>query len=157
MLLEYDRRRALAARPMLILRSDRTRLTVRAKRVGAYVPKQPGVLIELRYRVRAVFPHGGRWSYEVLDGTRANRRFRFPPAVIGGTSTRTRRDVVAFAGVDPADAEPLPPEVTVVPSKRSDDGNGGPWILAAAIALVGTGALATYGVRRTATPLPRRR
>jgi hypothetical protein len=157
-LVEFGGRELAAARPTVILRSGTARFSVRPRLVGATVPSGSDVLGEARYRLRVVFPRAGRWSYTVVDGTRANRHFRFPMATIGGNADRLTTGYVAFPvgsaahsqggggpimdPPDPAASEPegaLPPEV-VLPPDDEPDGDGFPlWIPAAGLTLAGLG------------------
>jgi MYXO-CTERM domain-containing protein len=159
-LVEFGGREVAAARPVVILRSRSERFAVRPKRLEAHVPRQPDVLAEARYRLRVVFPHAGRWSYTVLDGTRERRRFHFPAAKIGRNAERVTTGFVAFPEGSPEEAQgaggailgdavpagggrgdSLPPEV-VSPATSGSDGGGLPlWIPAAGLALAGAGTL----------------
>jgi hypothetical protein len=148
---EYSARALARSHPLVILRSGRDRLVVRAVRMSPD-----------RYRLRAAFPKDGRWSYTVVDG---RRRFAFPAAVIG-SGERDTMAYVAFpkgspaerqgAGgpymddASPAGGESLPPEV-VVPAEGGGDGDGGGlawWIPAAGLALAGAGTLTVVRQRR---------
>jgi hypothetical protein len=151
-LIEYGRREVAAARPTVILRSGRTRFTVRPKRLGTHVPRFDNVLAEARYRLRVVFPRAGRWSFTVLDGTPANLRFRFPPVIVGGNRGRVTRDYVAFPAGSPEEAAvgggPLPPEVVSLPADESDGARAAAlWILAG-LPLAGAGLFAWRERRR---------
>jgi hypothetical protein len=167
-LVEYTGRDAAAARPVVILRSGATRFAVRPKRIGLHVPGQPETLAEARYRLRAVFPRAGRWTYTVLDGSPANRRFRFAAARIGGGADRVTTGYVEFAvgsrahrqgggGAIVSEAVPpeaesgggaLPPEVTLPP--EDEDGGGGValWIPLAGLTLAGVGTVTVLRRRR---------
>jgi MYXO-CTERM domain-containing protein len=153
---EYGHR-AAAAHPRVILRSRGERFTVEPKPIAA----------DARYRLRVVFPRAGRWSYTVLDGTPADRRFRFPAVSIGDDVDRVPRGYVAFpqgshaaaqgAGgpvfgdAGPAADEPgdvLPPEVVLPPENRPDDGGFAVWIPLAGLALAGVGTLTVLRRRR---------
>jgi hypothetical protein len=146
---EFSARALARARPRVVLRSGPDRLALRPVRTGAG-----------RYRLSAVFPHAGQWSYVVLAGT---RRFEFPAAEVGA-GERDAMGYVAFpegsaaerqgAGgpyvSPPAGGESLPPEV-VMPDSRGGDGDGGGlawWIPAAGLALVGAGTLTAVRRRR---------
>jgi hypothetical protein len=150
-LVEFGDRELARSRPLVVLRNGRDRMVVRPARMSAD-----------RYRVRAVFPSAGRWSYTVVDG---NRRFEFPAAVIG-PGERDTMTYVAFpkgspaerqgAGgpymddAPPAGGESLPPEV-VLPAPRGGEGDGGGlawWIPAAGLALAGAGTLTVVRRRR---------
>jgi hypothetical protein len=156
-----------AARPVVTFRSRSDRLTVRPRRVDAHIPTQPDVMAEARYRLHVVFPHGGRWSYTVLDGTPKRRRFHFPAVTIGPNTVGDKTAYVAFPegspeerqgaggpvlgdGAPPSGGEPLPPEVVVAAAERGGDGNGGLplWIPAAGLALAGAGTLTVLRRRR---------
>jgi hypothetical protein len=150
-----------AAQPVVVLRSGDSRFSVRPALIDSYVPPNREVLAEARYRLRAVFPRAGRWTYTLLDGTKANRRFRFPAATIGNGATRDRTGQVAFpegsqeeraggggpvlTGPEQAPAgDALPPEVIVAPrddggdsDSDSDDGGVSPWVPAVGLALAG--------------------
>jgi hypothetical protein len=161
-LLEYGRREAAAARPTVILRSGDGRITATPKLLSAHVPRDENVLAEIRYRLRVVFPHAGRWSFTVLDGTRAGRRFRFPPALVGGDAEPSSGAWIAFPKGSPEEAAgaggpligepdpapvgrggPLPPEEVVVPARDESDGGGGiAWVSAAGLTLAGVGGVA---------------
>jgi MYXO-CTERM domain-containing protein len=169
MLFEYGRRAAATARPTVVLRSGDERFTVRPRRLGAHIPRQANVVAEVRYRLRVVFPRAGRWSYTVLDGTPANRRFRFPGATIGGKAERVTTGYAAFpvgsraanqgaggpliggpgAGPD-GGGEPLPPEVVLPPAEDSEGGGASWWIPAAGLTLAGVGTLTVLRRRRRA-------
>jgi hypothetical protein len=148
---EFSARALARAQPRVVLRSGRDRLAVRPVRTGAG-----------RYRLSAVFPRAGKWSYAVLAGT---RRFEFPAAEIGA-GERDTMGYVAFpegsaaerqgAGgpfmddAPPAGGESLPPEV-VMPAPRGGDEDGGGlawWIPAAGLALAGAGTLTVVRRRR---------
>lgn len=166
-LVEYSGPEAAAARPLVVLRSGATRFAVRPKRIGLHVPGEPDMLAEARYRLRAVFPRAGRWSYTVLDGSPANRRFRFPAAQIGGGAERVTTGYVEFA-VDsrahreggggaivseavPPEGEPggaLPPEVTLPPEDEDDGGGLALWIPLAGLTLAGVGTVTVLRRRR---------
>jgi hypothetical protein len=155
-----------AARPVVVFRSRSDRITVRPRRVGAHIPTQPDVMAEARYRLRVVFPHAGRWSYTVLDGTPKQRRFRFPAVTIAPNTVGDKTAYVAFPegspeerqgaggpvlgdGAPPAGGEPLPPEVVVAAEHGGDGGGGLPlWIPAAGLALAGAGTLTVRRLRR---------
>jgi hypothetical protein len=148
-----------AAQPVVVLRSGNTRVSVRPALIDSYTPPGREVLAEAHYRLRAVFPHAGRWTYTVLDGTKANRRFRFPAATIGNGAPRDRTGQVAFPEGSPEEraggggpvvtgpeqgprGDALPPEVIVAPGGGDDDGGGlPPWIPAAGVALAGAAAV----------------
>jgi hypothetical protein len=167
-LVEYSGRHAAAARPVVILRSGATRFAVRPKRIGLHVPEQPATLAEARYRLRAVFPRAGRWTYTVLDGSPANRRFRFPAAQIGGGAERVTTGYVEFAvgsrahrqggggaivsEAVPPEAEPgggaLPRDVTLPPQDEGDDGEVALWIPLAGLTLAGVGTVTVLRRRR---------
>jgi hypothetical protein len=170
-LVEFGGGEVATARPLVVLRSGSERFTVRPRRLGAHVPRRPGVVSEGCYRLRVVFPRAGRWTYTVLDGTGKRRRFRFPAAPIGGGARRVTTGFVAFpqgsraaaqGGGGPilGDAAPavsgpgdsLPPEVVLLPSAASDSDDGGfpLWIPAAGLALAGAGTLTL--VRRRLRP-----
>ncbi|MGH2846450.1 MAG: hypothetical protein ACRDL0_10635 [Thermoleophilaceae bacterium] len=150
-LFEFNRGVA-KAEPTLVFRSGERRFAVRPTPIGAYVPKHEDVLIEARYRLRVVFPRAGRWSYTVIAGSPAARRFRFPAVTIGGGAERVTWDQVAFAGVPPHRAEPLPQKVFRPAAAGSPDQAGGsvPWIPAAGLTLAGIGTLAALRRRRRA-------
>jgi len=167
-LVEYGGRDALAARPTVILRSGSTRFAVSAKRTGLHVPGRQDMLAEARYRLRVVFPRAGRWSYTVVDGTKAGRRFRFPAARIGGNADRVTTGFVAFprgsraqrqggGGAIIAEAVPvsgeaggaLPPQVTLPPDDEDEDGGLALWIPAAGLTLAGVGTVTVLRRRRT--------
>jgi MYXO-CTERM domain-containing protein len=166
-LLEYGRREAAAARPSVILRSSRGRFTVRPSPLGTHVPRFEDALAEARYRLRVVFPRAGRWTFTVVDGTRAGRRFRFPPAVIGADAEPVSGGYVAFPEGSRAEAagaggpvigdarpapvgsgEALPPEVVLLSDDGSDQGGAPLWIPAAGLTLAGVGGLAVIRRRR---------
>ena len=113
------------------------------------------------------FPRSGRWSYTVLDGTPAQRRFRFPAVSVGHGLQRDRSSYVAFPAGSRAEAqgaggpiiegpEPvpgtsggaLPPEV--IEPRAGVDGGGGValWVPLAGLTLAGAGTLSV--VRRRA-------
>jgi MYXO-CTERM domain-containing protein len=171
-LVEYSRREAIDARPRVILRSADERLTVVPRRLGASVPRGDDMPAETRYRLRAVFPRAGRWTFTVLDGTKAERRFRFPAAVVrtgpgrepGGGSSEA---YVAFPQGSPEEAagaggpvlgdpypppaqqgRPLPPEVVFLADDEPNRSVAIPWIPAAGLALAGLGGLAVVRHRR---------
>jgi hypothetical protein len=132
----------------VILRSGNARFTVRPKRLGAHVPRFENVLAEGRYRLRVVFPRAGRWSYTVLDGTPANLRFRFPPALVGGNVGRVAREHVAFPEEAAIGDGPLPPEVVRLSADGSDRVSVAVlWILAG-LPFAGAGILALHERRR---------
>jgi hypothetical protein len=161
-LAEYREREAATARPTVILRSGADRITAaprpsRRSQGSQYAPA------EARYRLRVVFPRAGRWAFTVLDGTGAERRFRFPPAVVGADSDRRSGGWIAFPDGSPekaagaggpliGDAGPtpvgpgkqLPPEVIMPPAGESDGGGGGaiPWMPAVGLTLAGVGGVA---------------
>jgi MYXO-CTERM domain-containing protein len=164
-LVEYRRRAVADARPTVIFRSAGQRLAVTPKRLGVYVPRPQNVMAEARYRLRVAFPRAGRWTFTVLDGTNAGRRFRFPPAVVGTRSGRPSGAYVAFpegsraeaagaGGPLMGDAGPggggrsLPPEVFLPAEEESDGAGGMPWIPATGLALAGLGGLAMLRHRR---------
>jgi MYXO-CTERM domain-containing protein len=163
-LFEYGRRAAMTARPTVVLRNRERRFSVVPKRLETSVSKHPNVFVEARYRLRVVFPRAGRWSYTVLDGTPANRRFRFPVATVGGNAERSTTGYVAFpqgseaeaqGGGGPLDGGPrpvadagggaLPPKVYEPPADVSDDNGAALLIPAGGLALAG---LATLGLVR---------
>ena len=166
-LVEFGGAELAAAHPTVVLRSGAARFSVRPRLVGASAPSRSDELGEASYRLRVVFPRAGRWSYTVLDGTRAKRRFRFPVTTIGGRAERVTTGYVAFPQGSPAQAqggggpimdppapaasEPegaLPPEV-VLPPEDEPDGSGFPvWIRAAGLTLAGLGTLTVLRRRR---------
>jgi len=112
------------------------------------------------YSVRVVFPRAGRWRITVVDGTRAARRFVFPPLPVGDANARPTSDVVAFpngsraeragaggtygAPPEPAGSgrtTPLPPEVISFAEPEPDTGTP-LWIPAVGLALAGVGLVA---------------
>jgi hypothetical protein len=154
---EFSARALARARPRVILRSGRDRLVVRPVRTGA-----------ARYRLSAVFPRAGQWSYVVLAGT---RRFEFPATDIGAGERDTMGYVAFPEGSDAerqgaggpyvspppggesspsAGGESLPPEVVMADSPGGDGDGGGLawWIPAAGLALVGAGTLTAVRRRR---------
>jgi hypothetical protein len=158
-LVEFRGRDVDTARPLVILRSGSDRFAVRARLLGGHVSRRPNAVTEARYRVRAVFPRAGRWSYTVLDGTRERRRFPFQAATIGRGVPRDTTAFVAFPQGSRAAAEgaggpilgdpvgasgpgdSLRPEV-VFPAAGEDDGEGGGfplWLPAVGLALAGAG------------------
>jgi hypothetical protein len=147
---EYRGSDIAAARPTVILRSGAHRFVVRPTRVAS----------DGRYRLRVVFPRAGRWSYTVLDGTRANRRFRFSAARVGADVDRVTTGYVAFPDGSRAQAEGaggpvfgdpapaaggpdgvLPPEVVLPPETEHDGGGFALWIPLAGLAVAGVGTL----------------
>lgn len=164
---EYLSRDAKAARPVVVLRSGATRFAVRPRRISVYAPGEPEMLAEARYRLRVVFPRAGRWTYTVHDGTRANKRFRFPPAQIGGGAARVETGYVEFpvgsrahreggGGMIVSEAdEPggghdgvLPPEVMLPPEDDEDGGGVAIWIPLAGLTLAGVGTVTVLRRRR---------
>jgi MYXO-CTERM domain-containing protein len=142
--------------PYVVLRSGATRFTVRPRASG---DPQFG---EVRYRLRVVFPHPGRWTYTVIHG---KRRFRFPAASIG-EGDRDKLGYIAFpvgseaatqgAGgpyAPPPESEPagpddvLPPEVMLPPGDE-DEGGFALWIPMAGLTLAGVGGLVVVRRRR---------
>jgi hypothetical protein len=166
-LFEFDSRAALAARPSVIVRGNGQRFSVRARHVGADVPRQPNALAQLRFRLRVSFPRPGRWSYTVVDGTPAQRRFRFPAVTVGHGLRRDRSSYVAFPAGSRAEAqgaggpiiegpEPvsgtsggaLPPEVVLPPGDADGDGGVPLWVPLAGLTLAGAGTLTVMRRRR---------
>jgi LPXTG-motif cell wall-anchored protein len=157
-LMEFDGREVAAARPTVVLRSGSgDRFAVRPQRLGTHVPKHPDVLAEARYRLRVVFPRAGRWTYTVLDGTSAERRFRFPAATVGGGAERVTDGVTAFPKGSPEQASielgyAPEPKLAAAPASAPDDEPGGGatglWIPAAGLTLAGAGALTVLRRRR---------
>jgi len=166
-LFEYGRRAAAAASPTVVLRSRGGRFSVSPQRVGAYVPGDPNVLVEARYRLRVVFPRPGRWSYTLLDGTPASRRFRFPATTVGGETKRSRTGYVAFpqgsageaqGGGGPLESIPdpaadgaggaLPPKVYESSADVSDGGGDEFLLPTGGLALAGLGTLTVLRRRR---------
>jgi hypothetical protein len=157
-LVEYSGRQVTRARPVVILRSGSARFAVTPKLVEFYVPRYSDVLGEARYRLRVVFPRAGRWSYTVVDGTAARRRFRFPAATIGGAAERVTTGHAVFplgsrahadGGGGPIVGEAEPPAVVVEPPGDREDGGGlALWIPAAGLTLAGVGALTMMRRRR---------
>lgn len=150
---KFGARDVVAARPTVILRSGSQRFAVYPTPLGSHVAKQPDVLAEARYRLRVVFPRAGRWSVTVLDGTRADRRFRFPAAAIGGGAERVSTDLAAFPQGSPAEAptelgDALAPERVLPQDDVPDGGRSGLWIPAAGLTLAGVGALTVLRRRR---------
>jgi hypothetical protein len=155
---EFRARDAAAAHPVVALRSRRGRFTARPRLIDVHAPPDGAGFAEARYRLRMSFPRAGRWTYTVFDGTRANRRFRFPAATIGRGAERVRTGYVAFAEgsraqrqggggpivtdvpENPPGGGALPPEV-VLPPKEEDGGGLALWIPAAGLALAGAAAL----------------
>ena len=159
-LVEYRAQEVAAARPTVILRSGEDRITA-TPRLSRRSPGSRYEPAEARYRLRVVFPRADRWSFTVLDGTGAGRRFRFPPAVVGADSERRPGGWIAFpdgspekaagaggpliGAADPTPVEqgrPLPPEVIMRPAGESEGGAGIPWMPAVGLTLVGVGGLA---------------
>jgi LPXTG-motif cell wall-anchored protein len=155
-LIELPARQSSARGPSVVLRSGATRFTVRPRPIGR---RQFG---EVRYRLRVVFPHAGRWRYTVVHGL---RRFRFPAATIG-EGARDELGYIAFpVGSEaaaqgasgpyaaPPESEPagpdgvLPPEV-MLPPKDEDDGGFAFWIPLAGLTLAGVGGLVVVRRRR---------
>ena len=149
---EYSARALARSQPLVILRGGRDRLVVRPTRTSAG-----------RYRLRAVFPRAGRWTYTVIDG---RRRFAFPAVGVRRGEERDTTAYVAFpkgspaaregAGgpymdeAPPAGGESLPPEVVVAAPRRGEGDGGGLawWIPAAGLALAGAGTLTVVRHRR---------
>jgi hypothetical protein len=122
-------------------------------------------MAEARYRLRVVFPHAGRWSYTVLDGTPEKRRYHFPAVTIGPNTVGDKTAYVAFPegspeerqgaggpvlgdGVPPSGGEPLPAEVVVAATEGGGDGGLRLWIPAVGLALAGAGTLTVLRRRR---------
>ncbi len=145
---EFDERTASAARPTVLVRSKAQRFSVPARRVAGR-----------RFRLRLSFPRPGRWHYTVLDGTPAQRIFRFPPVIVAPGLRRDTRAYVAFprgsraeaeggGGPIMAGAEPvsgtsggaLPPEVVLPPGDPEADGVA-LWVPLAGLTLAGAGTL----------------
>jgi MYXO-CTERM domain-containing protein len=144
---------ARKARPAVVARKGDARVSVPLRSAGAGQFGQ-------EYRVRLVFPRAGRWRITVVDGTRADRRFVFPPLHVGGANARPTSDFVAFpkgsraeraggggtygAPSEPAGSgrsTPLPPKVISFAEPDPDSGTRF-WIPAAGLALVGLGLIA---------------
>jgi MYXO-CTERM domain-containing protein len=150
---EFGPGHARGARPAVVARKGDSRVSAPLRSAGA---GQFG----REYRVRLMFPRAGRWRITVVDGTRADRRFVFPPLQVGGANARPTSDFVAFptgsraeragaGGTYGAPSEPagsgrgtqLPPKV--ISFEEPDPGTGTPfWIPAAGIALAGLGLIA---------------
>lgn len=163
---EFRSRDVERVQPVVVLRSRSGRFSVRPRLLDSYVPPNPDVLAEARYRVRVVFPRAGRWSYTVFDGTPAHRRFRFPAVTIGQGAARVKTGHVAFAEgsraereggggpimhdvpEDPPGDDVIPPEVVLPAEEEQDDGGTALWLPAAGLALAGAGAVTVLRRRR---------
>jgi hypothetical protein len=163
-LVEYGGREVAAARPFVVLRSGSDRFAVRPRRIGLHVPGDPEMLAEARYRLRVVFPRAGRWTYTVVDGTRAERRFRFPAAPIGAGAERATSGYVEFArgsrahregggGAIVAESIPQAPEADggappdSAPRPEDDGGGIALWIPLTGLTVVAAAAAATASRR----------
>ena len=150
---EFGPGHARRARPAVVARSGATRMSAPVRVAGAG-------RFGHEYSVRLVYPRAGRWRITVLDGTRADRRFVFPPLQVGSRDARPTSDFVAFpkgsraeragaggtygAPPEPAGSgrtTPLPPKVISFAEPDPDTGNPF-WIPAAGLALTGLGLLA---------------
>jgi MYXO-CTERM domain-containing protein len=150
---EFASGHARKARPAVVARNGKTRVSAPLRRMGAG-------RFGAEYGVRLTFPRAGRWRITVVDGTRANRRFAFPALVVGGPNARPTSEFVAFprgsmaeragaGGTYAAPTEPtrsgrtspLPPKVISVREPNPDDGTPF-WIPAAGLALAGLGLIA---------------
>jgi hypothetical protein len=136
--------------PRVILRGGGDRLVVTPARLSVG-----------RYRLSAVFPRAGRWTYTVLE---ARRSFEFPVAVIGAGERETMAYVAFPKGspaarqgaggpymndaAAPSGGDPLPPEVVMPAAGESDAGGLAWWIPAAGLALAGAGTLTVVRRRR---------
>jgi MYXO-CTERM domain-containing protein len=158
---EFGTGHARRARPALVARKGDARVSAPLGSAGAGQFGQ-------EYRVRLMFPRAGRWRITVIAGTRADRRFVFPPLQVGGPNARPTSDFVAFpkgsraeragaggtygAPSEPAGSgrgTPLPPQVISV--EEPDPDTGTPfWIPAAGLALVGLGLIAVRRRRERA-------
>jgi MYXO-CTERM domain-containing protein len=143
-------------RPRIALRSGATHFSVKPRPIGR------GEFGEVRYRLRVVFPHAGRWRYAVIHG---QRRFRFPAATIG-EGARDKLGYIAFPVGSQAAAQgaggpyapppapdeagdALPPEVMLPPRDADDDEDSlALWIPATALTLAGVGGLVVVRRRR---------
>jgi MYXO-CTERM domain-containing protein len=157
---EFGPGHARRARPAVVARKGDARVSAPLQSAGAGQFGQ-------EYRLRLTLPRAGRWRITVVDGTRADRRFAFPPVAVGGPNARPTSDFVAFpegsraeragaggtygAPTEPAGSgrgTPLPPKVISFAEPNSDGGTPF-WIPAAGLALAGLGLIA---VRRRRTP-----
>jgi hypothetical protein len=161
-LMEFTARGADAAFPAVRARHEEAVVTARVTRLSSYVPTQPGVMAEMRYRVLLILPDKSSWR---LSASVGKRRFVFP--VVGVGSGRMPSDFVAFPegseaeragaggewgeGAEPAEdgrGGVLPPEVTILAKDRQDgDGGISLWIPVLGLALAGAG-VCTFRARR---------